>query len=143
MPVIITLIIAIFLILISWTWTNLGNIDKTKKVITIIVALIVMIIITLIIFNISKSNVNYKSEEEVSAVRTVLVILFSFINGLFVMPSLAKTFAKINDKEISREQANKRLLVTILIFVVLLVIECGYLKSIQTGILDIYHGAKK
>ena len=143
MPVIITLIIAIFLILISWTWTNLGSIDKTKKVITIIVGLIIMIIITLIVFNISKTNVNYDSEEEVSAIRTVLVILFSFINGLFVMPSFAKTIAKINSKEISKEQANKRFLIAIIIFIIVLFIECGYLKSIQNGILDIYHNAKK
>ncbi len=143
MPVIITLIIAIFLILISWTWNNLGNIDKTKRVITIIVSLIIIAIITLIVFNISKSSVNYKSEEEVSAVRVVLVILFTFVNGLVIMPSIAKTLNSINNKEITKEQAGKRFLIAIVIFIIVLIFECGYLTSIQNGILDIYHGAKK
>ncbi|MBR0350862.1 MAG: hypothetical protein IJH76_03470 [Clostridia bacterium] len=143
MPVIITLIIAIFLILISWTWNNLGNIDKTKKIITIVISLIVIAIITLIVFNISKSSVNYKSEEEVSAVRVVLVTLFTFVNGLVIMPSIAKTLNKINNKEITKEQAGKRFLIAIAVFVIVLIIECGYLTSIQNGILDIYHSAKK
>lgn len=143
MPVIITLIIAIFLILISWTWNNLGNIDKTKKVVTIVVSLFVIAIITLIIFNISKASVNYKSEEEVSVVRVVLVILFTFVNGLVVMPSIAKTLNKINNNEITKEQAGKRFLITGIIFIIVLIIECGYLTSIQKGILDIYNGAKK
>lgn len=143
MPVIITLIIAIFLILVSWTWHNLGNIDKTKKVGTIIVLLIIMMIITLIVFNISKTNVNYKTEEEMASVRNVLVILFTFINGLIIMPSFAKTISKINDKEITKEQASKRFIIALVIFVVILFIECGYLKDIQNGILNIYHNAKK
>ena len=31
MPIIITIMIAMFLILISWTWHNLGDIEKIKK----------------------------------------------------------------------------------------------------------------
>ena len=34
MPIIITIMIAMFLILISWTWHNLGDIEKIKKIIT-------------------------------------------------------------------------------------------------------------
>ena len=56
MPVIITLIIAMFLILISWTWHNLSGIDKTKKILTIVISLIVVFIITFIQFNISKEG---------------------------------------------------------------------------------------
>lgn len=143
MPVIVTLIIAIFLILISWTWHNLGNINKTKKVITIIVSLIIMYIITLIIFNISKTGVNYKNDEEMAAVRNVLVLLFTFINGLIIMPSFAKTVNRINDKEIKKEQASRKFLIALVLFIIVLIIECGYLKNIQNGILDIYNSAAK
>ncbi|MBR3254725.1 MAG: hypothetical protein IKF97_00635 [Clostridia bacterium] len=143
MPVIITLIIAIFLILISWTWHNLGNIDKTKKVITIIASLIIMYVITLIIFNISKINVDYKSEEEMIAVRNVLVLLFTFINGLIVMPSFGKIINRVKEKEITKEQASKKFLITLAIFIIVLFFECGYLKDTQKGILDIYNQAVK
>ena len=143
MPVIITLIIAIFLILISWTWHNLGNIDKTKKVITIIASLIIMYVITLIIFNISKINVDYKSEEEMIAVRNVLVLLFTFINGLIVMPSFGKIINRVKENEITKEQASKKFLITLAIFIIVLFFECGYLKDTQKGILDIYNQAVK
>ena len=33
MPLIIIIIMAIYLVLIAWTWQSLGNIDKIKKLI--------------------------------------------------------------------------------------------------------------
>ena len=48
MPIIITIMIAMFLILISWTWHNLGDIEKIKKIITMIVLFVLIYIVTLI-----------------------------------------------------------------------------------------------
>ena len=141
MPVIVTLIIAIFLILISWTWNNLGNIDKTKKIITIVISLILMFFVTFIIFNISKQDIQYGSNEQMEVVRNVLVILFTIINGLIVMPFVAKTINKVYEKEIEKEQASKRLIAILVIFIIVVILECGYLKSIQQEILKIYNHA--
>lgn len=143
MPVIITIIIAIFLILISWIWHNLGSIDKTKKVITIIIALILMYVITLILFNISKSDLNYNKEEDMLAVRNILVLLFTSINGMIVMPFVAKILNKIYENEIDYEKARKSFIIIFTIFAIIIFFECGYLKNIQQGILDIYNQAQQ
>ena len=141
MPVIITIMIAMFLILISWTWHNLGNIENSKKIITITILLFIIFVITFIVFNISKSDLIYNKEEEMQAVRTILVILFTIINGLIVMPSIAKTLGKIFESDIDKQTAKMRLIITLAIFALILIFECGYLKNIQKEILNIYNEA--
>ena len=141
MPVIITIMIAMFLILISWTWHNLGNIENSKKIITITILLFIIFVITFVVFNISKSDLIYNKEEEMQAVRTILVILFTIINGLIVMPSIAKTLGKIFESDIDKQTAKMRLIITLAIFVLILIFECGYLKNIQKEILNIYNEA--
>ena len=62
MVLIISIIIAIYVLLIAWVWNNLGTIDKTKKVLIILVGTVVVYLITLIVFNISKSGINYEEK---------------------------------------------------------------------------------
>ena len=138
MPIIIALVIAIFLILISWTWHNLGSIDKNKKIAIIIATLVILFIITLIVFNISTKDLPYKDNGEIEPVRNVLVVLFTFLNGLVIMPTISKTISQIYEKEIDSSKAIKRVVIAVVIFIIVLIIECGYLKDIQKGILGIY-----
>ena len=82
MTLIYIIIVAMYLILIAWTWQSLGNIEKRKKVAYIILGILLFFIITLIIFNISKSNVEYQKETIKNAVRNLLVLLFTAVNGI-------------------------------------------------------------
>ena len=141
MPVIITLIIAIFLILISWTWHNLGNIDKTKKILTIVISLILIFIVTFIVFNISKEGVQYESQQQMGDVQNVLVVLFTFINGLLIIPAIAKTLNKIFENEIDKNKAQQKFIIIFVIFIIIMIFECGYMKNIQQDILKIYNDA--
>lgn len=143
MPVVIALIIVIFFVFISWTWHNLGNIDNSKKVMIIIISLIILFIITFIMFNISKQDISYNSEQEMQDVRNVLVILFTLINALIIMPIISKTISKMREKEITEEQLKKRFIVILVVFVIILIFECGYMKNIQQQILNIYLNAIK
>lgn len=141
MPVIITIVIAMFLILISWTWHNLGEISQNTKIGTICISFLIVFFITFIVFNISKSGVQYDSEENMNYVRNILVIVFTIINGLIIMPAFAKTFGRINNKEIEKEQAQRHFIFLIVIFIIFMIFECNYLKGVQQGILDIYNSA--
>lgn len=141
MPVIITLIIAMFLVLISWVWHNLGNVSQSKKICTIIISFIIVFLITLLLFNISKNEIQYDKPEEMENVRNVLVLVFTIINGLIILPAFTKTLGRINSKEIEKTQAKNHFIFLLVIFVIILFIECGYLKNVQQGILDIYHEA--
>lgn len=143
MPVVIALIIVIFFVFISWTWHNLGSIDNNRKVMIIIISLIILFIITFIMFNISKQDISYDSEQEMQDVRNVLVILFTLINALIIMPIISKTISKMREKEITEEQLKKRFIVILVVFVIILIFECGYMKNIQQQILNIYLNAIK
>ncbi len=137
MPIIITVIIAIFLILIGWSWHNLGSLEKGKKIGTIIVELIIIYLLTLIIFNISTNGINYTNPKEIENVRNMLVTLFTFVNGLIVMPMISKIIYRVKEDEITKDQATKKLFVVLVIFAIILFFECGYLKNIQQGILNV------
>ena len=141
MPIIITIMIAMFLILISWTWHNLGDIEKIKKIITMIVLFVLIYIVTLIVFNISKSDILYNSKEAMENVKKILVLLFTMVNGLIIMPFIAKILNKISCNDIDYEDAKKSFLVIFILFIIVIIFECGYLKDIQNGILNVYNKA--
>ncbi len=141
MPIIITIMIAMFLILISWTWHNLGDIEKIKKIITMIVLFVLIYIVTLIVFNISKSDILYNSKEAMENVKTILVFLFTMVNGLIIMPFIAKILNKISCNDIDYNDAKKSFLVIFIVFIIVIIFECGYLKDIQNGILNVYNKA--
>lgn len=143
MPIIIIITLAIYIVLIAWIWQNLGNIKKTKKVAVIIISLIIIYIITLIIFNISKSGIIYQNEESQIAVQNMLVAVFTAINGLILIPYIAKQLEKIHEGEIEKDQFTKKMLIIFVIFTICAIIECGYLKDTQEGILTIYNSSIK
>ena len=141
MPIIITFLIAIFFVGISWTWHNLGDIDTTKKVATLIVAYLIIFIVTLVIFNISANGVAYENKDIEQNVRYVMVIVFTIINAIIIIPPFAKTFGRINDKTINISQAKNHFIFLLVISAVVLFFESTYLKGVQQGILDIFHNA--
>lgn len=139
MSLIIIIIIAIYFILIAWTWQILGNVEKTKKVAVIIIGILIMSIVTLIVFNISKVGLNYENTNAQADVRNVLVAVFTGINGIIVIPQFAKVIEKISEDEIDKKTASRKFLIIAIIFIVCVIIECGYMKDIQKGIINIYN----
>jgi len=93
--------------------------------------------LTLIIFNISTNGINYTNPKEIENVRNMLVTLFTFVNGLIVMPMISKIIYRVKEDEITKDQATKKLFVVLVIFAIILFFECGYLKNIQQGILNV------
>ena len=139
MTLIYIIIVAMYLILIAWTWQSLGNIEKRKKVVYIILGILLLFIITLIIFNISKNNVEYQKETIKNAVRNLLVLLFTAVNGIIFIPYVARILNKVEENEIEKEKLKIKAIVFIIVFIICVVIECGYLENIQNGIINIYN----
>ena len=94
MVFIIIIALIIYFIDIAWTWKSLGEIEKRSKVIFILVGILVLFIITLITFNISAKNIPYQHQGETNTIRNVLVSIFTGINGIIIMPQLAKILEK-------------------------------------------------
>ena len=142
MFLIIIVIIAIYAVSFAWTWPNLGAIDKLKKIAVIIIGNIIMYIITIIIFNISKSGIDYNNVELQTAVSNTIVSIFTGINGIIVIPQIAKILEKIKENEIDRNLALKRFAIILIVFILCIIFEGGYIKDTQKGILNIYNSMR-
>lgn len=142
MPIIIITIIMMYIILIVWTNHNLGNMEIIKKVIFMVVSFFIVYIVTSITFNISKNSLVYPESIAISQVKNILVLVFTGLNLIFLLPYLSRKFEKLYQEDIKISEFNKSILISILILVVLLVLECGYMKDTQQMILKIYENKK-
>src|SRR5699024_705757 len=97
MVFIIIIALIIYFIDIAWTWKSLGDLEKSKKVAFIAIGLVITYIITTIVFSISQNGIQYENEESIKTVKNVLVAVFAGINGLIILPQLAKTLDKAKE----------------------------------------------
>lgn len=140
--VVITLIIVYF-ILIAWTWQSLGSIEKMKKIAFILIGMILLYGITLVIFQTTKGEIDYQNLEMKNHVQSILVTIFTGMNGIIVLPQLGKILDKIKEEEIEKEKLFKRLFILMIVFVLCVIIERGYMRDTQEGILKIYYAIRK
>lgn len=143
MPLIIIIIMAVYLVLIAWTWYSLENIEKTKKIAVIAIGVFLTYIITLIIFSISKAGIDYGNIPNQSTMKNILVILFTGINGIVLLPYVAKILGKINENEIEKDVVKRKIVILIIVFIICMFFECGYLKDTQKGMINIYNSTYK
>ena len=137
MPLIILMIFILYSVVIGWTWNNLGDIDKKKKILIIAGEIIAIYIITLIIFSVSKNGIDYTNKDVESNVKTVIVALFTGFNSLILLPFLNKQIIKLKEKETDEKSIIKKITIMFLIFIVCIIFECGYMKDTQKGILQV------
>ena len=141
MPVIIIIILAIFCVLIIGTWHYLGNIDKNKKIVFIVIGIFVSYLITMLLFSISKSGITYPSNEIEQMVQNMIVIVFTGLNGILMLPYLGRLWDKMSEEEITKQQFQKRICILLIIAIIVFILESNYLNGVQSGILEIYQKA--
>ena len=140
MALIIGIIIILLLVLLGWTWHNLGTIENKTKVICIVVGLVIVYIITFVIFSISKIGINYEDKEVLKTVQTIFVILFTIINGYILLPYIFKKLEQIDNDEIKKEKLIKGIVILVILFIFVAIFEISYLGKIQSGILNMIKG---
>ena len=138
MAFIIIIALIIYFINIAWTWKSLGEMGKSSKIVFVIVGILVLFIITLITFNISAKNIQYQHQGETDTIRNVLVSIFTGINGIIILPQIAKILEKAKNGDLEKNQIRNRLILWIAILIICLIFECGYMKDTQVGIIEIY-----
>ena len=130
-------IIIVYLLVIAWTWSSLEELERKSKIMIIFAGIIAIFLITQLVFSISKSGIIYENDNIEKSISKVIVILFTGLNSL-VLPLLAKNIKKRANEEIDNNVLKVRLIIILAIFVICLFLECGYMKDIQEGILQIY-----
>lgn len=135
---IILIMIIIYLVVLAWAWNNLEDIEKHKKIIIMGMGLLIIFIITNIIFAISQSGINYQNDEIQKDVGNMMITLFTGVNAL-ILPLLFKNILKMRNGEIEEKIFKTKMIVGVVIFLLIMCLECGYIKDIQKGILEIYN----
>ena len=135
------IIIVIYLISIAAIWTSLENEGKTKKISIIIIGILTMFLITNIIFNISKSTINYENIELQKNMRQIILWLFTGLNSLF-LPVTIRNIVKTKNGEQDENALKVKILVLAIIFILVMILECGYIKDIQEKTINIYQSNK-
>ena len=136
MPLIIIMIFILYSVVIGWTWNNLGDVDKIKKILIIAGEMIAIFVITLIAYAISKNGIDYTNKDVESSIKTVIVALFTGFNSLIILPLLNKQIIKLKEKEAEEKSIIKKLAIMFLIFIVCIIFECVYMKYTQKGIIQ-------
>ena len=137
MPLIIIMIFILYSVVIGWTWNNLGDVDKIKKILIIAGEILLIYLITLIVYAISKNGIDYTNTEVEKNIKIVIVTLFTGFNSLIILPFLNKQIIKLKEKETEEKSIIKKVAIMFLIFIVCLIFECGYMKDTQKGILQV------
>lgn len=138
MALIVITVIIIYFILIAWTWQSLGFVEKTRKVIFLIIGLFIIYGITVVIFQITKEGITYETPEIPKEIQKILVAIFTGVNGMIVMPQIARTWDKIKANEIEKKIIIKRMIILVIVFIMCLIFETSYMKDTQESILKMY-----
>lgn len=137
MAVIFIILLVLFLVLIAWMWNSLGTIEKSTKIKCIIIGLIIIYIFTFILYSISSIGINNEDITAVKVVRNVFVLLFTIVNGYFVLPFIFKKLEQINNEEIEKDKFRKYVLILVVALVILAVVEIKYFGNVQNNIMNI------
>lgn len=137
MPFIIIAIIVLYLVFIAWTWYNLGNIEKTKKIYYLGIGVFLTFVITLILFQFSKNGISYINQDIEKSIRFMIIVLFTGLNGCVLLPFFAKIMEQLQEKEEDLLKLKKRIIVFLVLVIVICIFEGGYMRSLQQGILQV------
>ena len=128
--------IAIFAIAILMIYTNIYEFEKEKKIQFIIIGIIVMVIFTWIIVSISYIGIKIENKEYLKISKISSVLIFAPINVIFALPYLGNIINKLKQDRLTNGQVKLRVLILLAILVILAIMEVGYIKSFQIGILS-------
>ena len=130
MKIIILLIITIlYLALMAITISNMKLFEIKNKVAFIIIGFIINFIATLIVINIA--NISAKNAEATSFIKNVDLFIFTAVNGIITMPTIAKYMNNYKMKIIEKNVFSRKILTIAVIFIIVLVIEVSYIKGLK------------
>ena len=132
------IVFLLFVVYIVWTWNSTKEFEDQKiRIAYLIVGTLFIARVTLIIFLVSKIGVNYPKKEMVGQVQKIVLLVFTPINGFVVLTQLSSVFQQIRSGMVSKEKMDKKIKTLLIVFIILIIIECIYFKNVQYGIIKI------
>ena len=143
MQTIYFIIFILFAIYIICVWNSTKEFETIiSRISYMAIGTLFISLFTLILFNISKIGIEYPKEEMIGQIRKIVLLVFIPINGFSTLTQLASIFAKVKNDMISKEELSKKIKIFAIIFIVLIIIECIYLKRFQVDIINFINNMK-
>jgi len=105
------------------------NMNKQKKIITIMASIGSVYIITLVVYLLSSIGVEKISAAE--KVRNVIIMAFVPVNVILFLPFLICSFKKMQSKIITMDSLNRRVIAVAIFAVIVLIAEGSYFRNYQ------------
>ena len=134
MPIILLFILILNIVSIVLMYYSLRDLGKKEKLIYIVVGTAVMYIITSIVYWFSTRGIEVTEVSERG--KDLITFLFVPINGIIILPLLAKSYSKLKYGNLDKSVFLKRGIVLAVILLIVLIIECIYFKNIQQEVVN-------
>lgn len=135
MAILLIFIIIANIVAIALMYYSLGDLGKKEKWIFIGAGIGIMYILTSIVYWISTNGIEMTEVSESG--KNLITFLFVPVNGLLILPLLAKSYAKFKSERIdSKIFFNRSIVLAVLLFIIL-VVECIYFKNIQIQVVEL------
>ena len=126
---ILIFIIILNVVAIVLTYHCLGDLLKKERLIFVVVGLAIMYALTSIVYWISTNGIEITEVSETG--KNLITFLFVPINGLIMLPLLAKSYYKYKTGGLDKSVLLKRGAVLGVLLFIVLIFECMYFKNIQ------------
>ena len=134
-------ILLLNIVAIVLTYYCLEDADKKDKVIFIAIGIAVMYMLTSLIYWISSRGIEVKEISETG--KNLLTFLFVPINGILVLPILAKSYRRYKTGRINGNHLRNRAILLGILLLIVLIVECIYFKDIQNGVINMLNEKKQ
>ena len=141
MAIFLMFILIMNVVAIVLTYHCLADLTKKEKFIFIAVGIAIMYILTSIVYWISTWNIEMTEVAETG--KNLITFLFVPVNGLIVLPLLAKSYVKFKFGGLNRKIFTNRGIVLTVLLLIVLGIECVYFKNIQTQVINLINENKQ
>lgn len=135
MGLMILLSFVIYTVGIVAIYYSVPLLEKNKKIQLIVIGVIATLIITMIICAITTGGIDGYKKEMINATKNTAILIFAPINLIVLIPYIGNSLNKLKDEKINEEALKKRFIIAIILLIVLVIIELGYIKNFQIGLL--------
>jgi len=126
----------IYIVATVMIYHNVYNLEKVEKIELIVIGFIITFIITAVICSISTGNIVTNNTEMLSITKNTAMWIFAPINAIIAVPYIGNCINKYKANKINSSKLKKRIGILLIVFFFLMIIETGYIKDFQMGLLQ-------
>ncbi len=136
-PIVYFIIGLLFFVYFVWVWKSSREFDNIIiRMILLIIGTLFSVLLTYVLFIISKIGLDYPKEEMIRYIRNIILLVFVPINGFAIIPQFVNLCSRIKNGSISDEEKKRKIRILVVVFILLMILECFYFKNIQNGMLN-------